>query len=492
MALATTPWYRHLSGMYRPLDFAPQAKTPAPFRPAPIRRLGDGQAPVAPPPTPYLSDDNDFTAPDTGESGQMMAQEEYDAAPTAADVIPPVTPDAQAAPSGNFDTPPPTSDYLGGDMDGPPPAPKATGQGISPDYSSALSKEEAAIGQAPQMTAPKWWQRALGAAAGFGAGYSNAASRTKHPIDVGEMEQNILHPGYQSKLAEWQSRVAPLKEAADIEGQRQAASLKAEQMGSTTALQSAQADRARALAQMSDRRFQGQWKADTKTGELYNTTTGEHIAAPETPQDRLTTAQALVAAGGLTAEQVPYFVNKQPLPAPRAMEATPPKQANEWQTYLDAAGGDPNKERQLYVNDQARLRAVAPGIAADARNSPKPATPQSMTAIEARKNTRLQQAEAAANKSVATGTEKAEAMAALDVAKQTIQNEYEGEIATATSNAPGHFEYGAQPTAQPAGGGGRGGPAAAQTPTVMVRRKSDGVVGAIPAANFNPTKYDRL
>jgi hypothetical protein len=281
------------------------------------------------------------------------------------------------------------------------------------------------------------------------------------------MKQNILHPGYQSKLAEWQSRVAPLKEAADIEGQRQAASLKAEQMGSTTALQSAQADRARALAQMSDRRFQGQWKADTKTGELYNTTTGEHIAAPETPQDRLITAQALVAAGGLTAEQVPYFVNKQPLPAPKAMEATPPKQANEWQTYLDAAGGDPNKARQLYVNDQARLRAVAPGIAADARNTPKPATRQSMTAIEALKNTRLQQAEAAANKSVATGTEKAEAMAALNVAKQTIQNDYEGEIAAATGSAPGHFEYGTQPApAQAPGGGGRGGPVAAQVPVI--------------------------
>jgi hypothetical protein len=472
-------------------------------------------APVAPPPTPYLSDDNDFTAPDTGEYGQMMAQQEYDAAPTPADVIPPVTPDAQAAPSGNFDTPPPTSDYLGsnsaedylnagdypaaikeyqrqGDAVGVALAQKAAAtedqvfgraaagpspQGISPAYSSDLNAYKAEIAKQPVETQPRWWQRALGAAAGFGAGYSNAASRTKHPIDVGEMEQNILHPGYQSKLAEWQSRVAPLKEAADIEGQRQAASLKAEQMGSTTALQSAQADRARALAQMSDRRFQGQWKADTKTGELYNTTTGEHIAAPETPQDRLITAQALVAAGGLTAEQVPYFVNKQPLPAPKAMEATPPKQANEWQTYLDAAGGDPNKARQLYVNDQARLRAVAPGIAADARNTPKPATPkpatpkpatpQSMTAIEARKNTRLQQAEAAANKSVATGTGKAEAMAALNVAKQTIQNDYEGEIAAATGSAPGHFEYGTQPApAQAPGGGGRGGPVAAQVPVI--------------------------
>ena len=265
MALSTQPWYRHLSGMYRPLDFAPRAKTPAPFKAAPMRRLDDGQAPVAPPPTPYLSDDNDFTAPDTGEYGQMMAQQGYDAAPTPVDVIPPVAPDAEAPI--NFDTPPPTSDYLGGDTDGPPPAPKASSQGISPQYSSDLTAYKEAVRQAPQMTTPKWWQRALGAAAGFGAGYSNAASRTKHPIDVGEMEQNILHPGYQSKLADWQSRVAPLKAAADIEAQRQRLSEEAAQSGARVGLETNQATEA-----LSRAKHYGEMSQDTLDARKYATT----------------------------------------------------------------------------------------------------------------------------------------------------------------------------------------------------------------------------
>jgi hypothetical protein len=75
----------------------------------------------------------------------------------------------------------------------------------------------AAIGQAPKETAPKWWQRAAGAAAGFGAGWSNAAGRSRAPIDIGAMRENILHPGYQQKLQEWQSRVAPLQQIAGLD-----------------------------------------------------------------------------------------------------------------------------------------------------------------------------------------------------------------------------------------------------------------------------------
>lgn len=69
----------------------------------------------------------------------------------------------------------------------------------------------------PTLTSPKWWQRAAGAAAGFGAGWSNAASRTKHPIDIGAMEEGIQHPGYQQKLAEWHSRVQPLQDVATLD-----------------------------------------------------------------------------------------------------------------------------------------------------------------------------------------------------------------------------------------------------------------------------------
>lgn len=74
-----------------------------------------------------------------------------------------------------------------------------------------------ALGNAPRETAPKWWQRGLGAVAGFGAGWSNAAGRSRHPIDIGEMRENVLHPGYQQKLQEWQSRVAPLQQIAALD-----------------------------------------------------------------------------------------------------------------------------------------------------------------------------------------------------------------------------------------------------------------------------------
>jgi hypothetical protein len=75
----------------------------------------------------------------------------------------------------------------------------------------------AAIATAPQATSPKWWQRAAGAAAGFGAGWSNAAGRTRNPIDIGAMQENILNPGYRQKLEQWQSRVGPLQQIAGLD-----------------------------------------------------------------------------------------------------------------------------------------------------------------------------------------------------------------------------------------------------------------------------------
>ena len=458
MPQTAQPWYRHLAGMYRPMDFAPRAKAPAPFHAAPMRRLESGAVQGGP---DYLPDDGGVPADDSYQAN--LADQDLAAmdAERPQGIIPPAAPDTplpDAAPDYS-----PLPDFLG-----PPVPSKPSPQGISPAYSSDLDAYKAMIAKQPVETQPKWWQRALGAAAGFGAGYSNAASRTKHPIDVDEMEQNILHPGYQSKLAEWQSRVAPLKEAADIEAQRQGAAMKAEQMGSTTALQGAQADRARALAQMADRRYQGQWKTDPRNGDLVNNVTAERIPAPDTPQSRLEYGQQLVKLGVMDPASLQYYVVNKTLPPPKAMEPTPPKQPNEWSVYLDAAGGDPNKARQLYANDQARFRAVAPDIAADARNN-RGVTPAQSSGIEARKNTRLQQAEAAARKAIATGTEQKDAMAALEQTKQQIQNDYEGEIAAATGNAPGHFEYGAQPAAPVAAGGGRGAPTAS-APAPVIRK----------------------
>ena len=49
--------------------------------------------------------------------------------------------------------------------------------------------------------------RARGQFGGIAAGWSNAASRTRNPINIAAAQENILHPGYQDKLAQWQSRV---------------------------------------------------------------------------------------------------------------------------------------------------------------------------------------------------------------------------------------------------------------------------------------------
>ncbi len=64
----------------------------------------------------------------------------------------------------------------------------------------------------PVMTKPKWWQTALAAGIGGGAGWVNAAGRIRNPIDINAATQGILHPGYEGRLEEWQSRVMPMQQ----------------------------------------------------------------------------------------------------------------------------------------------------------------------------------------------------------------------------------------------------------------------------------------
>jgi hypothetical protein len=94
----------------------------------------------------------------------------------------------------------------------------------------------------PTLTKPKWWQQALGGAAGFGAGWSNAAGRTKHPIDIGAMQQNIMHPGYSDQVAQWRSGMAPIEAEANIEAARQNAELKSEDIAGRQTQRQAVAD----------------------------------------------------------------------------------------------------------------------------------------------------------------------------------------------------------------------------------------------------------
>ena len=77
----------------------------------------------------------------------------------------------------------------------------------APKPFTEFRQDVAALGPMPVKENPKWWERLAAAGIGGAAGWSNAASRTRNPINIAAAQENILHPGYQDKLAQWQSRV---------------------------------------------------------------------------------------------------------------------------------------------------------------------------------------------------------------------------------------------------------------------------------------------
>ena len=122
-------------------------------------------------------------------------------------------------------------DHLDSQDQGPDVA--ATGPANPPSsYQTKLEQLEQAVGQRPTMNRtdengkpiqPKWWQRAAAMGAGALAGYSNAAGRTRTPINIEAMGEKILHPTYQTRLQDWQGQVQPLEAQAQIEGEKQKA-----------------------------------------------------------------------------------------------------------------------------------------------------------------------------------------------------------------------------------------------------------------------------
>lgn len=133
----------------------------------------------------------------------------------------------------------------GGDMvTGPPSAPSAP---MPPplaqpsEYSAALKALSKVYDAYPQRKAPNWMERIAAGVLGGAAGYSNAARRAA-PIDIGKTTEGILYPGYDSKLAAWQSKVVPAQQAVEIAGQQAAAGWKGQQIAAESALKGAQVD----------------------------------------------------------------------------------------------------------------------------------------------------------------------------------------------------------------------------------------------------------
>lgn len=219
---------------------------------------------------------------------------------------------------------------------GPMPAPAPRYVGGDTTLPGSLETMRQVAATEPVLTKPKWWQKVAAAGFGAGAGWSNAASRTRNPIDIAKGQEAILHPGYSEQQAEFQSRMAPAEKQVEILGQQVGSELAQQKGQSEAQLKRAQAEAAMAHgAYWTSRSEQerNQWKVDSKTGELYNTITGQVSRKPPTAKDRYETAIALHAT--------PVEAREYALSGKITARATPSK--TEWQSYLDANGGDSTK-----------------------------------------------------------------------------------------------------------------------------------------------------
>ena len=105
----------------------------------------------------------------------------------------------------------------------------------------ALSNLSGLNSQYPERNPPNLLERVAAGALGAAAGYSNAARRAA-PINIPEVTQNVLEPGYQSKLAQWQSRVVPAQQAVQLASEQVQAQRAAELNAANIGLKGAQAE----------------------------------------------------------------------------------------------------------------------------------------------------------------------------------------------------------------------------------------------------------
>lgn len=290
----------------------------------------------------------------------------------------------------------------------------------------------------PEKTDPKWWQRLAGAAAGAGAGWSNAASRTRHPIDIGSLQENILHPGYAEKVQKWNSQFAPMQAAVNIDASQRAAQLAQAKEQSAAGLQSAQAELAQARAKAASlpsksmvdvtpemaTASKGLLRPGMKiTGQDLKELIHDTLTTP-TP-DKIQTVKILTeefskATGQPIGAEVPTAVYETAI---RNMKAANP---TKWAAYVQAAGGDPAKALELARQDAISTHAAErdPGVA-EARA--QRTEDQRINANQVTDTHKLQAEQAARSHfdaAVRGGANPVEAKAALANTLQGIQDSY--------------------------------------------------------------------
>lgn len=269
----------------------------------------------------------------------------------------------------------------------PPATPQA--QAIAPDksdlsdlpapFTSALDKEKGMYESYPVQQQPKWWQRAAGAAFGFGAGMANAG-HIRQPIDINGDAQNILYPGYAAQVAQWRSQLLPVQAEANIEGQRQAAALKQEQMEgqktqreATAAWRNQLADPHYGMQQIAPDMGQAHGIMPDKDGNFWvQKNVAANLVRPGPPDKSLVkqwTPQEAAAATSLGLD--PNSIDSWPAGQAKQffdMTQKQPGTNNQTELELAAAKGDPVAIKAL---DDENKRHVA--VAQASRPAPDPA-----------------------------------------------------------------------------------------------------------------------
>jgi hypothetical protein len=215
----------------------------------------------------------------------------------------------------------------------------------------------------PVKQAPNLLQRIAAGTLGGAAGWSNAARRAA-PINIPAVTNNVLYPGYESKLAAWQSRVVPAEQAVTIAGQRAAADYARQNAENKLELASAKAqlDLARGTnyASMADARevdvtpeiaalSKGAYQVGQKiTAGALREITKAAVAAP--PPEREIPAYGEVAKRMGVPEGKPV-----PISSYNAVTAAIASgQRSQWASYMDQAGGDDAKAHALWLNDEIK------------------------------------------------------------------------------------------------------------------------------------------
>lgn len=344
------------------------------------------------------------------------------------------------------------------------------------DYQNAMQTEAALAAERPVLNKPKWWERAGAAALGAGAGWSNAASRTKQPIDIEAAGDNILHPGYQSKLAQWQSRMVPAQEQVKILGEQVGAQRAADVAESQIEQRRAQAEAERKrglywdqlgnarmvevtpeLSEASGGIFKpGQQVPAATATELARIAAGKY----EKPEKTIAVTDTELAKriGVKVGTLVPYSLYQAGVNAANR----PERNLNPSDVLLHPKDFTPDQVKKAQeMFDKEHRAAVDPNI-------PKPMTNAQKVQIESRKNNRLNMLDRKTKTAIALDPEReAELRAAQEDQKQEIQDQYENEITAITGSSPGHFDYTSDApvrTTKTAATGGAGrGPSSAST-----------------------------